>query len=332
MQRINWIDWAKSIAIIMVVFGHIPENTNNFLIRYICTFHMPLFFFISGYLSKRQTNLSNNIKKYWHSLIIPYFIYNIIFYPYWLARYILDHEEGMSISNILAKPIAGVFLGQIETSYSCTVSGVTWFLIALFIMRVVVDFCNSYKNNIIMIIFASIIAIIIYISSEYYNVMNNLLVKGLTRCLPFYVLGHILNNAECYKGTKYSRHAATAIILYTTSIILFFLIPKDFFWQQIARSYSISLVAIFAVLSTCKLLNNYTSKELINVSTGTIVIMGLHWMFIGSINYCIEKTFKIEGGIHYEWYTACLLSIAIVIMIYPIILFTKRHLPIALGK
>lgn len=78
MQRINWIDWAKSIAIIMVVFGHIPENTNNFLIRYICTFHMPLFFFISGYLSKRQTNLSNNIKKYWHSLIIPYFIYHLL--------------------------------------------------------------------------------------------------------------------------------------------------------------------------------------------------------------------------------------------------------------
>ena len=114
MQRINWIDWAKSIAIIMVVFGHIPENTNNFLIRYICTFHMPLFFFISGYLSKRQTNLSKNIKKYWHSLIIPYFIYNIIFYPYWLARYILDHEEGLSISNILAKPI--VFLLNITMS------------------------------------------------------------------------------------------------------------------------------------------------------------------------------------------------------------------------
>lgn len=50
-NRLNWIDWAKAIAITFVVFGHIPEERSSFILNYIVTFHMPLFFFISGYLT-----------------------------------------------------------------------------------------------------------------------------------------------------------------------------------------------------------------------------------------------------------------------------------------
>ena len=147
MERINWIDWAKVIAITMVVFGHIPENPNNFLMQYVCTFHMPLFFFISGYLSKHRTDIRANLLKYWKSLVIPYFLYNIIFYPYWLIRYQLENKGDFSIFEIMVKPVMGTLFGQIETPISYTVSGVTWFLVALFLMRVVVDLCNKYKKS-----------------------------------------------------------------------------------------------------------------------------------------------------------------------------------------
>ena len=47
-KRINWIDQAKGIGILLVVIGHmnIPQD----LSKIIFSFHMPLFFFISGYL------------------------------------------------------------------------------------------------------------------------------------------------------------------------------------------------------------------------------------------------------------------------------------------
>ena len=81
-KRINWIDWAKATAITMVVFGHIPEARGSFLITYVCSFHMPFFFFLSGYLFKVRNNHREEFNKLKTSLIIPYFIYNIIFYPY----------------------------------------------------------------------------------------------------------------------------------------------------------------------------------------------------------------------------------------------------------
>ena len=51
--RENWIDWAKTIGILLVVMGHLDTSLveANTLIS---AFHMPLFFVISGYLSNNQ--------------------------------------------------------------------------------------------------------------------------------------------------------------------------------------------------------------------------------------------------------------------------------------
>ena len=40
LNRLNWIDWAKTIAILFVVFGHIPEESGSFGIYYTYLFHM----------------------------------------------------------------------------------------------------------------------------------------------------------------------------------------------------------------------------------------------------------------------------------------------------
>jgi len=332
MERINWIDWAKATAITMVVFGHIPENPDNFLIGYICTFHMPLFFFISGYLTKKRNDIQINIYKYWHSLIIPYFLYNTIFYPYWFIRYFLEHGGVLSFSDMVIKPALGVLFGQIETSISYTVSGVTWFLLALLLMRIIVDWCNNHKKRILLMTIASFTIAFIYISSEYYNIMNNLLMKGFTRCFPFFVLGHLLQHKQRYAVTNFYTLAAVTLLFYTTSITLYLLTKQsDSFCIRILSSYSISLMAIIAVLSTCKFLNSHTSNVLVNISNGTIMIMGLHWMCIGVTNFLLESLFGVIE-IRYEWYTAVFISISIITFIYPIIVISKNHIPILLGK
>ena len=51
MIRQNWIDWSKSIGIYLVVLGHC-SFFNKDIEGFIYTFHMPLFFMISGYLYK----------------------------------------------------------------------------------------------------------------------------------------------------------------------------------------------------------------------------------------------------------------------------------------
>ena len=317
----------------MVVFGHLPEDADNFLLRYICTFHMPLFFFISGYLSKRQAVFPTNLRKYWQSLIVPYFLYNAIFYPYWIIRYTIEDESNLSVTNIVIKPLFGVLFGQIETQISSILSGVTWFLIALLMMRIMVDACNQYKRSTLLMLLASLSLTAVYIASDYYHIMNNLLMRGFLRCTPFYVLGHLMGRWKCYSGTNFYFQAITALILYAVSIILFFMTNHpNSFGMHIIRVYSVPFTAIFAVLNTCKLFNSKTSQTLINISSGTIMIMGLHWMIIGTINYAIQKLLTLGTEIRYEWYTALFLSVSIVTIIYPFILLAQRRLPILLGR
>ena len=130
-NRINWIDWAKAIAITFVVFGHIPEERGSFLLNFIVTFHMPLFFFISGYLTKKEYFSKETFKKYTHTLIIPYFIYNIITYPFWAFRHIIENPNDRWLEFV--KPILGTIFIQQTTFCSKPLNGVTWFLVALLI-------------------------------------------------------------------------------------------------------------------------------------------------------------------------------------------------------
>ncbi|WP_410508602.1 acyltransferase family protein [Methanosarcina hadiensis] len=75
-MRLHWIDALKGIGIMLVVFAH--HSLPAALDTYIFSFHMPLFFFISGFLfdfGKYAGSAANFIKGRFRSLIVPYFAF-----------------------------------------------------------------------------------------------------------------------------------------------------------------------------------------------------------------------------------------------------------------
>lgn len=51
-QRIDWIDTAKGLCMILVIVGHtLPYG--NLMRNFIFSFHMPAFFFLTGYTARR---------------------------------------------------------------------------------------------------------------------------------------------------------------------------------------------------------------------------------------------------------------------------------------
>lgn len=91
-QRLLWPDIAKGIGILLVVFGHTisPKMRSDywgfdFFSTWLETVHMPLFFFVSGWIFeiKAEKYMDNRVKTVYSKfcrLMIPYFSFSILYY------------------------------------------------------------------------------------------------------------------------------------------------------------------------------------------------------------------------------------------------------------
>lgn len=70
------LDIAKGLGIILVVLGHnwFIESTKGEWFRVIFSFHMPLFFFLSGVFLRRGDTVTSFVRSRAHSLLKPYFV------------------------------------------------------------------------------------------------------------------------------------------------------------------------------------------------------------------------------------------------------------------
>ena len=332
-NRINWIDWAKCIAITMVVFGHIPQTEGSFLPFYICTFHIPLFFFISGYLTKTRPNTKEEFQKCKHSLIIPYILYNIIFYPYWAIRLYIDQGVGLSVLDYIIKPLIGIPFLQINSPISSSVNGAMWFIAVLLIMRLILHLCIHTSKPLLYIKIIALFFIGIYVVSMKHKYPLSMTIEGLFKCMPLYLLGYLTKQYHWLEKVSFQKDSIGAFILISISIGATFVYrDSDCFTYQMIAFYIVLITATYGTLLLCKALNSITSSVIVNVSIGTLMIMGLHWMFIGTTNYVIEHIFSMSSGMTYSWTVAIIFAICIDAAIYPLILLAKKHLPVMLGK
>ncbi|EUJ29371.1 acyltransferase [Listeria cornellensis FSL F6-0969] len=82
LKRLHWIDNLRGFGMILVVWGHM--NIPIALETIIYSFHMPLFFFISGYLYKKNNNsFKEVVKKKATVLLIPYFFFRDTVFAFW---------------------------------------------------------------------------------------------------------------------------------------------------------------------------------------------------------------------------------------------------------
>ena len=76
--RITWIDFFKGFGALLVIFGH--SSLPEYLAWWIWSFHMPMFFYISGYLfsNHKAIDLKQFLKRRVETLIVPYFFFSAI--------------------------------------------------------------------------------------------------------------------------------------------------------------------------------------------------------------------------------------------------------------
>ncbi|MCI8375953.1 MAG: acyltransferase family protein [Lachnospiraceae bacterium] len=75
--RIEWLDVAKGIGILLVVLAHCMD-IEGIPFQLIYVFHMPMFFIFSGYLFKDKQGFNKAFSEKLRSLIVPYCMFFLL--------------------------------------------------------------------------------------------------------------------------------------------------------------------------------------------------------------------------------------------------------------
>lgn len=75
-ERIEYIDFFRGVGIILMVMGHMAfgglQGFGDLVEKYIHSFHMPMFFIISGYFYQKKANWISFVKGKMRTIMLPY--------------------------------------------------------------------------------------------------------------------------------------------------------------------------------------------------------------------------------------------------------------------
>ena len=296
---------------------------------------MVIFFFISGYLKKDRGSDKENWKKYLRGLIIPYFSYNVIVYPYWILKFYLMNGTLPDLFQAL-KPLMGALLFGHENSFCEPLNGPLWYLPAILILHVLIDMCRKTKHQPRVMISLCMISFVLYAANKFWYFAPNLTPMGLMRNLPYYYIGYLFGQYHLFRETNLKKDIIGCIICLSASIILFAWHLEAFHSGQhilhIVLFYPTNVLFLFGVLYGCKVLNGIRLSVVTNISIGTLVIVGLHIVAVTIVNYALSYFHFFDRIICYQWYEALPSTLIIVAILFPVIIWAKKHAPIFIGQ
>lgn len=147
MSRDVSLDVARGIAIVCVVLGHgdyfgAPAE----MVNAIFTFHMPLFFVLSGFLTSPEARPDTRyVRKCARSLLLPYAVTCAITLLLYAVRTLLFWPEGLLdvLSTMGAASLYGSGTTIVPLPDGVTMIGAIWFLPALFWAKLLLAAANG---------------------------------------------------------------------------------------------------------------------------------------------------------------------------------------------
>lgn len=338
MKRIDWIDNAKALAIILVVIGHagIPVLINS----YILSFHMPLFFVVSGFLYNEDkyssVPLIEYAKKRFKRLIVPYLWFSVA--TVMLSTVIQYIVKGKLIS--LVYPILSILLCT-NIKNSDMIESVLWFLPCIFVVELLfVSFRKFTKSNAITIVFVIMLSIISYILSITIGHKIPFTIDIAFFALLFYGIGFVLKKEALLFMSNISDSKRKAIMValigfsisllsvYMNSSNLLMYINQygNYFWTIIGAFGGVITWLSISTMFTVNAVTLFFSKN-------SLLVFVIHLKILFISNRVIANFNNIIHANGWVILVNSLLNALIVLLILiPIIKIVDRYLPFLMGQ
>lgn len=165
-KRIEWVDIAKGITILLVIIGH---SVDGILRAAIFSFHMPLFFILSGLTTKyskcRDEFVIKTEKSFKHLFLLAAYIYlldmliNILKSFSKISEYSI-YDIKCNLANKINVFIMGSGVDFFINGTIISPIGIPWFLFTLFFGRTLFDYLNMRLSKMKLYIYVVVCSIL----------------------------------------------------------------------------------------------------------------------------------------------------------------------------
>lgn len=277
------IDIAKGIGILLIYFAHAVNEC--FPKSVIVAFHVPLFFFISGFLYRSgRYNFKSFFSRRVKSILIPL------------------------ISFTFLGLIIGLPLGLYEFSiFEYDFLPAHWFLFILFVVEMISFFITKLNHTqIVLVVF--LLSIIGFLVPQRFMPHS---FNSVFHCSAFYLIGFLFgyrwNKHINYFLKKYCFVIFPLSLLVLCSMVFFFKINMDLKTNVMKGGYLLYFSSVVGILGTFALSNYLINFRILRSVLGylgkiSICILGLHLILFGVVVHfkslfpssCLYAIFKLS--------------------------------------
>ncbi len=365
-ERIQYIDVARFYAMTMVFYGHFIERvmilndpTAAILYKFIYSFHMLLFFVLSGFISK-ESDLEFDVCKFFKhrffSRLLPFFFFTIVFM-------VLAAIFPGDFFNLRLPSIEGYIGGLVSTGLGIPMFCVpSWFLLMLFSVEVVhyivfrfLKFGSTlfkYDSKILIAIVAFyIIGYMVNLKVDFMNplkqrMFNLIFIHEAITMYAFYLLGVYLRRRKfltekvSFKILIPGVVVAFLIVLFTfrlnngpfnfnyfNSVVIIFSSHGNMFWFPLTAVVGSLFVFFLGKITPAQ-------KTIVWMGQNTLILMCLNGVFYHYVNPGMGKLVftNLSGQPLLIFVAGILMTIMSLTLCIPFIFLFNKYVPQLVGK
>lgn len=297
--RLEWVDTAKGICILLVILSHTTENImTDFsnIASMLRAIRMPLYYTIAG-LFVSIHSYSGFVEKKINKLIIPYCFFVLLGN---LAGYFKHVVDGVEFSYF-----SPLYYAITEDKDWLFYNFPIWFLVSLFDVYIIYIIINKIANNIPK--YSTFIKIALGICAGLCGFACNrkcidlpLFLDSSLSAMPYFIFGHI-----SMSKTKLFKHEYNRILLIIFIVILFLIAfitaegDIDYYRNNprtsLFHAYFPGIIGVTAFLLLSKLIKKIPMVTIIG--RYSIAYLGTHALFLRDIRVIVETQMGIHNGI-----------------------------------
>ncbi|MCH5224951.1 MAG: acyltransferase [Muribaculaceae bacterium] len=318
-ERIQFIDLAKGICIILVVSLHIVPSIDEKLV-FLPYLRMPLYYCLSGLFYKDYGSFKNFTLKKVNNILIPFVAWYVIGYAiYYLGRAVApaDHESLYHFDDIFVR----------SSFFNIPI----WFLLSLFWSNILFTGINAISKKwvpqLLMIVAMAGIGLLM----SHYEVFNFLYFGVTLSCMPFFFMGYMLKRSALLYPSSSKKKDFFIMMGCLILGMVFALYPETsnrlvYFSNRFEGHFSIFYITAICLVIGLLLLTKFINHIPFVSYLGrySIIVLITHSLLKSIYQPFLSRIVKLDIDPSYLEVVLLILILASMLIVIP---FCKKYLP-----